>query len=129
MDLTIGQLARQSGVKVPTIRFYEQIGLLPPPPRSEGNQRRYGREAVQRLQFVRHCRELGFSLDDIREMILLDADPDLPCSAIHGIAESQLAAVRARISRLKSLERELTRILALPHDASSGQCAVITNLV
>ncbi|MCB9993329.1 MAG: helix-turn-helix domain-containing protein [Hyphomicrobiaceae bacterium] len=127
--ISIGELARRTATKIPTIRYYEQAGLVPAADRTEGNQRRYGREAVQRLQFVRHCRELGFSLDDIREMILLDADPDLPCSAIHGIAESQLAAVRARISRLKSLERELTRILALPHDASSGQCAVITNLV
>lgn len=75
--LSIGKLSAATGVKVPTIRYYEEIGLLPEAERSSGNQRLYGVKAQGRLAFIRHSRELGFSLDDIRELLSLSDRPDM----------------------------------------------------
>lgn len=76
--LTIGKLGEAAGVKVPTIRYYEQIGLLPEPDRSAGNQRLYGQSALDRLAFIRHARELGFPLDAIRDLLVSLTDPINP---------------------------------------------------
>lgn len=113
--LSIGHLSRATGVKVPTIRYYEQIGLLPEPDRSSGNQRLYPKAAQDRLAFVRHARELGFPLDAIRDLLSLSDRPDQPCAAADAIAKAQLVATRARITRLRALEAELQRMI--------GQCA------
>jgi DNA-binding transcriptional MerR regulator len=113
--LTIGKLGQAAGVKVPTIRYYEQIGLLPEPDRSSGNQRLYPKAAQDRLAFVRHARELGFPLDAIRDLLSLSDRPDQPCAAADAIAKAQLVATRARITRLRALEAELQRMI--------GQCA------
>src|SRR5690606_8356649 len=69
MNLSIGDLARRTGVKVPTIRYYEQIGLLPSPPRTAGGQRRYGEDELKRLDFIRHARDLAFDIEDIRQLL------------------------------------------------------------
>jgi DNA-binding transcriptional MerR regulator len=79
MDLSIGDLSRRVAVKVPTIRYYEQISLLPAPPRTEGRQRRYGAEDVSRLSFIRHARDLGFDVEAIRELLSLSTQPDESC--------------------------------------------------
>ena len=113
--LTIGKLGQAAGVKVPTIRYYEQIGLLPEPDRSAGNQRLYPTSALDRLAFIRHARELGFPLEAIRDLLGLSDRPDQSCAAVDAIAQTQLAAVRARIARLTALEAELERMI--------GQCA------
>ena len=76
--LTIGKLGEAAGVKVPTIRYYEQIGLLPEPERSAGNQRLYGGKALDRLAFIRHARELGFPLEAIRDLLSLTDNPTTP---------------------------------------------------
>ncbi|MFQ5623390.1 MAG: MerR family transcriptional regulator, partial [Paracoccaceae bacterium] len=76
--ISIGALSRETGVKVPTIRYYEQLGLIDAPERSQGNQRRYGRQHLERLSFIRHARELGLSIGAIRELIRISADPDRP---------------------------------------------------
>ncbi len=77
-DVPIGEAARRSGVKVPTIRYYEEVGLLPEPPRSEGNRRLYGETHLQRLAFIRHARELGFEVDAIRTLLDLQDSPASP---------------------------------------------------
>ena len=74
--LSIGQLSRRTGVKVPTIRYYEQVGLMPSAGRTEGNQRRYDQDGLERLGFIRHARDLGFSLEDIKSLIALQSHPD-----------------------------------------------------
>ena len=74
-DIGIGRLAELTGVKIPTIRFYEQNGLVPPPCRTEGRQRRYDESAVRRLHFIRHARDLGFSVEDIRQLLALSEHP------------------------------------------------------
>ena len=111
--LTIGELSRRAGVKVPTIRYYEQTGLLSEPERSEGNQRRYTQSDLDRLTFIRHGRDLGLSVDAIRDLISLSGHPDAPCDGVNRIAQEHLADVRARIERLQKLETELARIVAL----------------
>ncbi|WP_241767537.1 MerR family transcriptional regulator, partial [Leisingera sp. ANG-S3] len=97
---SIGQLSKATGVKVPTIRYYEEIGLLPQPGRNAGNQRRYGQDGMEALGFIRHARDLGFSLEDIKVMMSIEGQLGEDCSEVHRIAEAQLNAVRARITRL-----------------------------
>lgn len=108
--MPIGALADRTGVKVETIRYYEQAGLLPEPERSEGNQRRYGKAHLERLAFIKHGRDLGFSVDAIRALLMLSDRPTMPCDEAHAIASRHLADVRSKIARLRSLETELERI-------------------
>lgn len=108
--LSIGALSNQTGVKVPTIRYYEQIGLIDPPDRTDGNQRRYRTEAVERLGFIKHARQLGFPIESITALIELNNHPDNNCAEATKIAREQLANVRARIASLVRLESELARI-------------------
>lgn len=122
---SIGEMARRTGVKIPTIRYYETIGLLADPGRTEGNQRRYGDAELERLAFIRHARDLGLSLDDIRDLIELNADPAMPCAKAHRIADKHLAAVKARIARLEKLRDELHRITSKCDTGTIGDCYVI----
>ncbi|MER2537056.1 MAG: helix-turn-helix domain-containing protein [Rhizobiaceae bacterium] len=108
--LTIGELSRRTGVKVPTIRYYEQMGLIAPPERSEGNQRRYSRQERERLSFIKHARDLGLTIEAIKELLKLSAHPEKPCEQADRIAAAQLDLVRDKIEKLKRLESELERI-------------------
>lgn len=123
--IPIGKLSEATGVKVPTIRYYEQIGLLPQPGRSAGNQRLYGRPAQERLAFIRHARDLGFPLGAIRELLSLSDDPDRPCAAADDIARRQLRAVNARIDRLLALRAELERMVEHCARGTIADCRVI----
>ena len=123
--LSIGKLSAATGVKVPTIRYYEDIGLLPEAERSAGNQRLYDLAAQERLAFIRHARELGFPLDSIRELLSLSDQPDMSCAAADVIATRQLAAVNDRIIRLHALQRELERMLAQCAHGTISDCKVI----
>jgi len=124
-DITIGGLARGTGCKVQTIRYYEQIGLMPEPLRTAGNQRRYGPAHVARLAFIRHGRELGFPLDAIREFLSLADEPDRPCEAADRIARAQLRAVESRIARLQALKLELERMIKQCSGGKVSECRVI----
>jgi len=123
--LSIGKLGQAAGVKVPTIRYYEQIGLLPEADRSAGNQRLYGRVTLDRLAFIRHARDLGFSLEAIRDLLSLSDTPDQSCAAADAIAKAQLVSVQARISRLKALETELYRMVDQCACGTIENCRVI----
>ncbi|MFG1202333.1 helix-turn-helix domain-containing protein [Xanthobacter aminoxidans] len=126
--LTIGEAARISGVKVPTIRFYEETGLLPHLPRSEGNRRLYDDAQVKRLAFIRHARELGFGLDAIRTLLTLQDRPDQPCAEADAIAGARLVEVRRRISSLKALEAELEHMVHACAHGRVAECRVIETL-
>ncbi|MCW5732393.1 MAG: helix-turn-helix domain-containing protein [Alphaproteobacteria bacterium] len=126
-SLTIGELARLGGTKVTTIRWYEQAGLLPAPLRSSGNQRRYGGAHLARLRFIRRGRELGFSLDSIRDLLSLAGRREAPCAEADRIASAHLRDVREKIARLESLGRELERMLDCRH-GKVAQCHVIEAL-
>lgn len=124
-ELSIGELAVQTGCKVQTIRYYEQIGLMPEPLRTEGNQRRYGPPHLARLAFIRHSRELGFPLEAIRELLGLSDAPDHSCAAADEIARRQLKAVEGRIKRLQALRAELKRMVAQCAGGRIADCRVI----
>ena len=124
---SIGQLSKQTGVKIPTIRYYEQMGLIDAPERSEGNQRRYTKDGLNRLSFIRHSRDLGFSVEDIRGLLELSQHPEKPCNDACNIAAQHLKDVQDRIAKLRRLERELKRITKC--DAGNvADCAVIETL-
>jgi len=125
---TIGELSRRTGVKVPTIRWYEQAGLVEQPGRTAGNQRRYGVADAQRLSFIRHARELGFDLAAIRQLLDLSAHPDKPCADADAIAAARLGEVRDRIARLRRLEAELERMTGSHAHGTAGDCYVLRSL-
>ena len=122
---SIGEMSRRSGVKVPTIRFYEDRGLLPVPERTAGNQRRYSRVALDRLAFIRHARDLGLPLAEIEALISLQGAEGAALDAAHDIARRQLDSVRDRIERLRGLERELTRITLACDGQHERTCEVL----
>lgn len=127
--MPIGSLADRTGVKVETIRYYEQVGLLPPPERTEGNQRRYGRTHLERLAFIKHARDLGFPVDGIRALLRLSDSPAMSCDEAHAISIAHLAEVRHKIARLRSLESELERIAATcSGGVAACDCAIIEAL-
>lgn len=123
--ITIGDAARQSGVKVPTIRYYESVGLLPPPPRSDGNQRAYQERDIARLTFIRHARELGFEIEAIRTLLLLQDDPHQSCASADAIAKARLAEVEQRIRSLLALKAELEIMVEGCGHGRVDQCRVI----
>jgi DNA-binding transcriptional MerR regulator len=122
---SIGYLSRHTQVKIPTIRFYEDKGLLPRPDRTAGNQRRYDDTALKRLLFIRHCRDLGLPLTDIEGLLSLEGASGGDLNQAHEIAERQLADLRDRISRLRSLEAELSRISKACDGKHDHVCAVL----
>ncbi|WP_343563652.1 MerR family transcriptional regulator [Kiloniella sp. b19] len=124
--LTIGRLSSESGVKVPTIRYYEEIGLLEEAERTAGNQRRYPPAALERLRFIRHARDLGLSLEQIEELVELSNHPDRSCTEAHAIANTHLEHVRDRLRRLKALESELERITASCDSHTAGECNILS---
>ncbi len=110
--LTIGKLARLAGVGIETIRFYERIGLIEKPPRSEGGYRLYPEEAVSRLRFIRRAKELGFTLNEIRELLSLRLDGRSRCEDVRRQAEMKIAEIREKIRTLERMESALSRLVA-----------------
>ena len=123
--IPIGQAARISGVKVPTIRYYEQIGLLRPPARSEGNRRHYAPSELRRLAFIRHARTLGFEIEAIRALLELQDNPHQPCATADAIAQARLAEVEARIRSLLALKGELELMVEGCRHGAVADCRVI----
>ncbi len=121
----IGVASRQSGVKVPTIRYYEQIGLLPHPSRGEANRRSYSAGDLRRLAFIRHARELGFEIDSIRALLTLQDDPSQPCATADVIAKARLAEVEQRIPSLTALKAELNVMIKGCRHGRVAECRVI----
>lgn len=124
-ELSIGKASEQSGVKIPTIRYYEQIGLLPVPQRSDGNRRHYDKADVRRLAFIRHARELGFEIDAIRTLLILQDDPSQPCAKADKIARARLADVEQRLASLTALKAELISMVEGCSHGHVGACRVI----
>lgn len=122
---TIGKLADATDTKVQTIRYYESIGLLSPFTRTEGGHRLYDVADRKRLTFIRHARELGFSIDAIRELLSLSDNPDTSCERADDIASRQLAEVEQRLKRLKALQKELKRMVIECNHGRVCDCRVI----
>lgn len=126
--LSIGALAQRTGANIQTIRYYEKIGLLPAPPRTEGGQRRYDEKAVRRLGFIRHARELGFDLPAIRKLLALAGHPDEPCADADRIVLEQIAAIDSRIARLEALRGELAHMHDQCAHGTIAECHVLETL-
>lgn len=127
-DFPIGQLSRACGVKIPTIRYYESIGMLDEPPRSAGGQRRYGPGHAEQLRFIRHGRELGFRLNDLRELQSLAREPGRPCEEADIIARRQLREVERRLAGLAAVRADLERMVERCSHGEVGECGVIRTL-
>lgn len=126
--LTIGHLARQTGTKVETIRFYEKNGLLPQPSRTEGNYRSYEQVHLNRLSFIRRARDLGFSLDQIREFLKLADDRSQSCAAVDAIAKEHRKEVERKIQDLIALKSELDRMIDQCGCGLVADCRIIESL-
>ena len=127
-ELSIGDAARQTGVKIPTIRYYEQIGLLPAPTRQANRRRLYGAGDIHRLAFIRHARELGFEIDAIRTLLDMQDEPHRSCQAAHRAAKSHLQAVERRIASLNALRTELKRMAESCEHGTVADCRIIETL-
>lgn len=121
----IGDLSRRSGVKVPTIRYYEQIGLLDAPARTGGNQRRYDRGALDRLRFIAHARSMGFPMSSLKAMLRISRHKEAPCADLDDLVRGRLAEVDERIERLIRLRGELAAMLDSQRHGTVGECRIV----
>lgn len=126
--VTIGELGKLTETKIETIRYYERIGLLPPPARTSGNYRLYSDDQVGRLSFVRRARDLGFTIDEVRELLSLSDQKDRSCEAVDAIARQHLADVDRKIADLTALRRELDSIIGQCGCGSIAECRIIEAL-
>ena len=123
--ITIGVLSQRTGVNIETIRYYERIRLIPPPPRTDSGRRLYGAEDVRRLTFIRHARDLGFDIGTIKTMLALQEVPDASCQEVSQIATDQLKAVERRIRHLLELRTELNRMIKECDNGKVATCRII----
>lgn len=130
--LRIGALAERTGTNAPTIRYYEEIGLLRPADRQSGGQRTYNGDDVKRLTFIRRCREFGFSIEQVRSLVALVQDRDSSCLDARDLAQSHLAAVRTKLSELKELERSIVGFIVSCDASCAGgpgpDCVILEDL-
>lgn len=124
----IGDLGRETGTKVETIRYYERIGLLPPPARTSGNYRAYGTEHLNQLSFIRRARDLGFSIEQVRTLLDLAGEKDRSCTAIDAIAREHLADVERKIADLTALGRELRDLIGQCRRGTIAECRIVDAL-
>jgi MerR family mercuric resistance operon transcriptional regulator len=124
-DLSIGELSRQTGVNIETIRYYEKIGVLAHPPRTPSGRRLYGAAQRRTLAFVRRARNLGFTLDEIRALLKLGGPEKAPCAEVRTIASHHLADIREKLSDLRRLERVLSDTIAKCATGRAPKCPII----
>ena len=128
-DMKIGELARATHTQVETIRYYEREGLLPETARTDANYRVYGDEHVDRLSFIRHCRGLDMTLDEIRTLLKFKDSPLESCSDINVLINEHIEHVAVRIKELKSLQRQLVTLRdRCTHENTVEQCGILSGL-
>ena len=123
-NLSIGVVAKRTGCTVPTIRYYEDIGLLPNANRTEGGQRNFSEATVARLTFIRRCRDFGFSIDQVRELVGLVDEPTRPCIEVRDLAAAHLAEVQNKLLELQALESTLRGFVGACNAACAGGAAL-----
>lgn len=125
---SIGELAKATATKAETIRYYERIGLLPKPSRTAGNYRSYSTGHLGRLSFVRRARDLGFSIEQVRDLLGLSDQGDRPCEAVDAIARQHLTEVNRKIRDLQALRRELDSLIGQCGQGTVAECRIIEAL-
>ena len=126
--ISIGKLSKRTKVNIETIRYYERSGVLPSPPRTRGGHRAYGEDHLKRLNFVRRSRELGFSLDEIRQMLRLVDGHDVTCEQVREMTLEHLADVQTKIADFKRMERSLKATAAQCTGERVPDCPIIDAL-
>lgn len=127
--MKIGELAKATDTQVETIRFYEQEGLLPKPARTEGNFRIYGEHHLQRLIFIRHCRSLDMTLNEIRQLLRFKDLPNENCGSVNSLLDAHIETVANRIKELRQLEKQLKELRELCQtNQDSAHCGILNEL-
>lgn len=127
--LTRGKLAGESGVNIATIRYYENFGLLPEPPRSNAGYRMFSPESVKRVRFIRNAQELGFSLKEIKELLDLRVTPDARAADVRLLAEEKIANIGEKIRRLRAIEKSLKLMVnTCCSDGTASECPILESL-
>lgn len=128
-SLTIGQLASDGGVGVETVRFYERKGLLAEPERRPSGYRKYDEEVVHRLRFIRRAKDLGFTLNEIKDLLSLRLDPTTTCADVKRRAEEKIADIKARIRTLQRMNRALVKVTkACNGSGGTSECPILESL-
>jgi len=126
--MKIGELSKQADCKIETIRYYEKIGLLIEPARSQGGYRHYTNDHLKRLVFVRRSRELGFTIEEIRALLALVDDKKVTCADVNTIAAKHLQDIKQKIRDLKKLEKTLSKIASQCTSETVPECPIIDAL-
>ncbi len=126
--LTRGELAGRTGCNIETIRYYEQVGLMPPPPRSQGGHRLYGQDLVKRLIFIRRSRDLGFTIEEIRGLLRLVDGRKYTCAEVEVLATEHVHEIRRKIADLKKLKGVLETMAAQCSKGKVPECPIIDAL-
>jgi len=124
----IGALSRLTNVNIETIRYYERIGILPRPDRTAGGNRQYNHPQLKRLFFIKRCRDMGFSLKEVRTLLELVDRQDFICSEVHDLTESHLVSVRQKQADLKRLEQTLQSMVSQCKRGDVPECPIIDEL-
>jgi len=126
--MRIGELARQTRCQVETIRYYERVGILPEPQRQQNNYRHYGEPHHRRLRFVRRCRDLGFSLEEVRTLLGMIDGGTSSCAEVEALGRGHLEAVRAKITDLRQMESRLRELVARCQGGNTPDCSFLEEL-
>lgn len=128
-NLTIGQLAKNAQVNVETVRYYERRGLMPEPPRRKSGYRQYSETDIARIRFIRRAKELGFSLNEVSELLSLRVDPETTCGDIKRRADAKMAEIEGKIQALRKMKKALARLVSLCRERrSTGECPILEAL-
>jgi MerR family mercuric resistance operon transcriptional regulator len=128
VEIAIGELSKQTDVHIETIRYYERIKILPKPPRTNGGRRIYNATHVRILIFIKRSRDLGFSIDDVRELLRLGGPDKAPCNMVRDIGLGHLDDVRAKIAHLRQVERLLEKTISQCTGTTASECPVLDAL-
>jgi Hg(II)-responsive transcriptional regulator len=127
--LTIGQVARRAGIGVETVRFYEREGLLARPARSVSGYRQFDEDVIVRLRFIQRAKELGFTLNEIKELLGLRVDPDISCEEVRARAESKIADIEEKLGTLRGMKKALVRLIRECSEKGGGlECPILDAL-
>lgn len=124
----IGAMSRETGVNIETIRYYERIEIMPKPDRTDGGNRQYNHDQLKRLFFIKRCRELGFSIEEIRALLQMVDRADFTCGEVHAMTIDHLGTVREKIADLRRLEKALQSMASECSKGDVPNCPIIDTL-